>query len=72
MLCDWEMAFCGPIGRDLGVFLAFPLSCVLAHTANTNISDAYKLLNVAKLFLNSYLDAIDPGFDKVSAGENNQ
>ena len=58
MLCDWEMAFCGPIGRDLGVFLAFPLSCIVSHAANTQISDAYKLLNVAKLFLNTYLDKV--------------
>ena len=66
MLCDWEMAFCGPVGRDLGVFLAFPISCVVSHAANTQISDAYKLLNVAKLFLNTYLDELDERYDQTA------
>jgi len=34
VLCDWEMAFAGPIGRDIGLSWSWPLSCLLAHAAN--------------------------------------
>jgi len=31
VLCDWEMAFAGPIGRDIGLAWVMPVSCLLAH-----------------------------------------
>jgi hypothetical protein len=34
VICDWEMSHCGPRGKDLGFFQAFPLSCALAHSIN--------------------------------------
>jgi len=31
VLCDWEMAMAGPIGRDIGLALTFPIGCMIAH-----------------------------------------
>ena len=31
ILCDWEMVFAGPIGRDIGLAWSWPVSCLLAH-----------------------------------------
>jgi len=31
VLCDWEMAMAGPIGRDVGLVLSFPMACMVAH-----------------------------------------
>jgi len=31
VLCDWEMTMAGPIGRDIGLALPFPIGCMIAH-----------------------------------------
>ncbi|KAL9186324.1 hypothetical protein ACHAXT_005562 [Thalassiosira profunda] len=31
ILCDWEMAMAGPMGRDVGLALSFPIGCMIAH-----------------------------------------
>lgn len=31
VLCDWEMAMAGPIGRDVGPALSFPIACYISH-----------------------------------------
>ncbi|KAL7548064.1 hypothetical protein ACHAWF_011352 [Thalassiosira exigua] len=33
-LCDWEMACAGPIGKDIGLALTFPLACMVSHALN--------------------------------------
>ena len=30
-IIDWEMAMAGPIGKDCGLCLAFPVGCMIAH-----------------------------------------
>ena len=34
VICDWEMAVVGPIGRDLGSALAAPIGCLIGHMLN--------------------------------------
>ncbi|KAL3800858.1 hypothetical protein HJC23_001695 [Cyclotella cryptica] len=34
VLCDWEMAMAGPMGRDVGLALAFPIACYISHALN--------------------------------------
>lgn len=34
VLCDWEMTFAGPIGRDLGLAFAWPVSSMMCHALN--------------------------------------
>merc|ERR1712045_308327 len=33
-IIDWEMAHCGPIGKDLGWAQCFPVACLFAHAIN--------------------------------------
>ena len=37
ILCDWEMAFAGPIGRDIGLPQAFPIACMVSHALNGHL-----------------------------------
>jgi len=48
VLCDWEMAFAGPIGKNIGLALAFPIGCMITHAINGH-SDTSKSLH-------SYID----------------
>ena len=44
VLCDWEMIFAGPIGRDIGLSWSWPISCLLAHAINGHafsVDDAF-------------------------------
>lgn len=34
IICDWEQAIVGPIGRDLGQALAAPIGCYIGHALN--------------------------------------
>ena len=49
ILCDWEMAFAGPIGRDLGKAQSFPIAVMVAHALNGHL-DA---VNDIELFLDT-------------------
>mmetsp|Transcript_1950 Transcript_1950/g.4587 ORF Transcript_1950/g.4587 Transcript_1950/m.4587 type:complete len:513 (+) Transcript_1950:316-1854(+) len=37
ILCDWEMAMVGPIGRDIGVSLGLPVSYMIYHALSGNL-----------------------------------
>lgn len=34
IVCDWEMAIVGPIGKDIGCALAAPIGCLIGHMLN--------------------------------------
>lgn len=34
VLCDWEMSFVGPRGKDAGWFQSFPIAAALSHAAH--------------------------------------
>ena len=52
VLCDWEMAMAGPLGRDIGLALSFPVGCMIAHTLNGQ-SEANESIEI---FVNGLLD----------------
>jgi 5-methylthioribose kinase len=51
---DFEMAFAGPIGRDLGTFYPFLLGCALAHALSGNWEGTYNLLEAVDLIWEEY------------------
>ena len=44
-ICDFEMSMAGPIGRDIGIFHAFPAACAIAHAINGHHDVALRLLD---------------------------
>ena len=36
VICDWEMAMCGPIGLDVGRIYSIPVASILAHAVSGN------------------------------------
>lgn len=53
VLCDWEMAYAGPMGRDVGLAMSFPIGCMVAHALNGHM-DANKSINQ---YISSLLDS---------------
>lgn len=52
VLCDWEMAMAGPIGRDIGLAMSFPIGCMIAHAMNGH-SEANESIEI---YINALLD----------------
>eukprot|EP00804_Cyclotella_cryptica_P027295 CCRYP_014385-RA/>CCRYP_014385-RA protein AED:0.39 eAED:-0.67 QI:0/0/0/1/0/0/2/0/468 len=40
VLCDWEMSMAGPMGRDVGLALSFPIACLIAHGINSSKTES--------------------------------
>ncbi|CAB9497785.1 Methylthioribose kinase [Seminavis robusta] len=57
-IVDWEMAFSGPIGRDLGSFFPFLLCCALAHAISGKQEEALNLLNTIDQIWEEYAEAL--------------
>lgn len=53
VLVDWEMCMAGPKGRDVGLALSFPISCMVAHALGGHL-DANESINV---FIVTLLDS---------------
>ena len=66
-LIDWEMSHCGPIGKDLGFFLPFPLACVLAHAANGDSAASNRILDCIETLWSDYSAAIEIASSSSSA-----
>lgn len=60
-VCDWEMGFAGPIGRDLGTLFAFPLCCALSHALNGNIGATCDILDCIELTWEMYAQTLREG-----------
>jgi len=54
VFCDWEMAMVGPLGRDTGVFMAFPLASAFAHAAQGNDQAAQHIFETTVKFWTVY------------------
>ena len=64
-ICDWEMSIKGKAGKDLGVFIAFPIACLLCHAAQGNEIEARDLLDTSIVqFWNDYENAMVRDGDK--------
>jgi len=58
MLCDWEMASAGPVGRDFGTFSAFPVLCFLTNARLGHTAVALDLRSKLHLIVDAYLSAL--------------
>jgi len=58
-LIDWEMSHVGPIGKDLGWFSAFPLSCLLAHSMHGDTVSAESIVDFLKVLWKDYAEALN-------------
>jgi len=52
VLCDWEMAFVGPKGVDVGVLMSYPIMCQIVHALNGH-TDSVESINA---FIIAFLD----------------
>lgn len=58
VICDWEMAFCGPKGRDAGIHQMWPIACSVAHAAHGRRDIAYDMLDCCSSFWDGYAKAL--------------
>ena len=57
-LIDWEMSHCGPIGKDIGFILPFPIAAIFAHALNGNASGATQILQFLDILWDEYSQAV--------------
>lgn len=60
-LVDWEMAFAGPVGRDLGSFFPFLLSCALAHALRGTHKCSSNLMKSIDIIWDAYSEGLRLG-----------
>ena len=58
VLCDWEMSIMGPLGKDVGLFQAWPIACAMAHAAQGHKDVALSLLQCNIDFFDAYAQAM--------------
>jgi hypothetical protein len=58
VLCDWENAHMGPIGRDMGLLSAWPFACAFAHAVQGHGQVAHHLVGCMYSFWESYAAAL--------------
>jgi hypothetical protein len=54
VLCDWENAQMGPIGRDMGLLAAWPFACAFAHAVQGHGLVAHHIVGCMYSFWESY------------------
>ncbi|KAL3782952.1 hypothetical protein ACHAW5_002733 [Stephanodiscus triporus] len=59
ILCDWEMAMAGPIGKDVGSALSFPIGCMIAHGMNGRLDANVCIDKYVNTLLDTYLSQIE-------------
>jgi hypothetical protein len=57
-ICDWEMVYGGPRGRDDGIFQAFPICCAMAHAVQGHKAEALNILDNLIAFWDAYADTL--------------
>ncbi|GMH64047.1 hypothetical protein TrRE_jg10517 [Triparma retinervis] len=50
------MCYAGPVGRDLGILAAFPISCALSHAVSGHPDCAYDALRFVEVYWSKYLE----------------
>lgn len=53
-ICDWEMAYAGPRGRDAGVFQSWPIGCAIAHSTQGRKAEAVHIFDCMVKFWDAY------------------
>ncbi len=54
VICDWEMEYAGPRGRDAGIFQSFPICCAMAHAVQGHKAEALNILDNLIAFWDAY------------------
>jgi hypothetical protein len=54
-LCDWEMAMA--VGRDVGLALAYPIACYIAHTLKEKVVES--VFEYITTLVDIYLDKME-------------
>ena len=57
-LCDWEMSIKGRSGRDVGIFLAWPVACIFCHAVRGNKHETYHMLDACNRFWDKYAQTL--------------
>ena len=57
-ICDWEVAGLGPIGRDVGLLIGWPIACLLWHTKLGSELKAVEILDLINDIWDEYHDAL--------------
>jgi hypothetical protein len=58
VICDWEMAFAGPIGGDPGKLQFWPICCALCHAVQGHKVEAYDIIEAMNEFWDAYAKAM--------------
>jgi hypothetical protein len=58
VICDWEMAFAGPIGGDPGKFQFWPICCAMCHAVQGHKAEAYDIIKAMNEFWDAYAKAM--------------
>lgn len=58
-LCDWEMAYVGPIGKDIGLALIVPLSCMVIQALNGQRDAVENIAAFNKSLIDTYMDRME-------------
>jgi hypothetical protein len=58
VICDWEMAFAGPIGGDPGKVQFWPIVCALCHAVQGHKAEAYDIIEAMNEFWDAYAKAM--------------
>ena len=58
VICDWEMEYAGPRGRDAGIFQSFPICCAMAHAVQGHKTEALNILDNLIAFWDAYADIL--------------
>lgn len=58
VICDWEMAFAGPIGSDPGKLQFWPICCAMCHAVQGHKTEAYDMVEAMIEFWDAYAKAM--------------
>lgn len=57
-LCDWEMSIKGKSGKDIGIFWAWPVACIMCHAVQGHKAEAYHILDTCMRFWDEYVKVL--------------
>ena len=61
VICDWEMAICGPVGRDAGLTMPFPIACAMCHAIQGRREEAFEIVGLTIQFWDTYSQVLQEG-----------
>ena len=64
-MIDWEMAYVGPIGKDVGFLHPFPIACAMAHALNGDQSAAKDIIKFLENVWETYSNALSTKLELV-------